>query len=166
MTDSVATAVSDPASDPFPGLLSEEVAEEITEAEAGQAGSSSSGRRLSLITIDQVLSSLSNIVTLIWVAHAFDAVDFGRFSLILMVYTVAQVALHGDQIVRLLRIGVEIVQLLGIVALSLVGGDGRRVLLVNQGEGVVENELPLRCAQTDAAETESDVRTVDHGGEE
>ena len=29
MTDSVATAVSDPASDPFPGLLSEEVFAEV-----------------------------------------------------------------------------------------------------------------------------------------
>jgi len=53
------------------------------------------GRRLGLITIDQVLSSLSNIGALIWVAHAFDPVDFGRFSLILMVYMVAQVAMRS-----------------------------------------------------------------------
>lgn len=53
------------------------------------------GSRLSLITVDQVLSSLSNIAALIWVAHAFDPVDFGRFSLIVMVYTVAQVAVRS-----------------------------------------------------------------------
>lgn len=51
-----------------------------------------SGRRLSLITVDQVLSSLSNVAALIWVAHAFDPIDFGRFTLIVMVYLVAQVA--------------------------------------------------------------------------
>ncbi|WGY01270.1 oligosaccharide flippase family protein [Nocardioides sp. QY071] len=53
------------------------------------------GSRLSLITVDQALSSLSNIAALIWVAHAFDPVDFGRFSLIVMVYTVAQVAVRS-----------------------------------------------------------------------
>lgn len=54
-----------------------------------------SGKRLGLITVDQVLSSLSNIIALVWVAHAFGPVDFGRFSLIMMVYMVAQVAVRG-----------------------------------------------------------------------
>lgn len=66
--------------------------EEATEAAPRQKGA---GSRLSLITVDQVLSSLSNIAALIWVAHAFDPVDFGRFSLIVMVYTVAQVAVRS-----------------------------------------------------------------------
>ncbi|GAA1503911.1 hypothetical protein [Nocardioides humi] len=55
----------------------------------------SAGRRLSLVTVDQILSSLSNIAALIWVAHAFDPVDFGRFSLVVMVYTVAQVVFRS-----------------------------------------------------------------------
>ncbi len=52
-------------------------------------------RRLSLITLDQVLSSLSNIGVLVWVAHTYAPADFGRFSLIMMVYIVAQVAVRS-----------------------------------------------------------------------
>lgn len=55
----------------------------------------SSGRRMSLVTVDQGLSSLSNIVALVWVAHAFGPVDFGRFSLIMMIYALAQVSFRG-----------------------------------------------------------------------
>lgn len=55
----------------------------------------SAGRRLSLVTVDQILSSLSNIAALIWVAHAFGAADFGRYSLVVMVYTVAQVVFRS-----------------------------------------------------------------------
>lgn len=61
----------------------------MTQATAG------SGRRVGLITFDQILSSLSNIGALIWVAHAFEPEDFGRFSLIMMVFTVAQVAIRS-----------------------------------------------------------------------
>lgn len=52
-------------------------------------------RRLSLITVDQILSSLSNIGVLVWVAHTYEPSDFGRFSLIMMVYIVAQVAVRS-----------------------------------------------------------------------
>lgn len=55
----------------------------------------SANRRLSLVTVDQILSSLSNIAALIWVAHAFEPIDFGRFSLVVMVYTVAQVVFRS-----------------------------------------------------------------------
>lgn len=57
-----------------------------------RSGAGQANRRLSIVTIDQVLSSISNIAALIWVAHALAPEDFGRFSLIVMVYTVAQVA--------------------------------------------------------------------------
>jgi O-antigen/teichoic acid export membrane protein len=55
----------------------------------------SANRRLSLVTVDQILSSLSNIAALIWVAHAFEPIDFGRFSLVVLVYTVAQVVFRS-----------------------------------------------------------------------
>jgi O-antigen/teichoic acid export membrane protein len=61
-------------------------------SEVGAAlGSGQANRRLSIVTIDQVLSSLSNVAALIWVAHALAPGDFGRFSMIVMIYTVAQV---------------------------------------------------------------------------
>ena len=55
-------------------------------------GHGQANRRLSIVTTDQILSSVSNVGALIWVAHALTPGDFGRFSLIVMIYTVAQVA--------------------------------------------------------------------------
>ncbi|KRA38572.1 MULTISPECIES: hypothetical protein [unclassified Nocardioides] len=55
----------------------------------------SADRRLSLVTVDQLLSSVSNIAALIWAAHVLAPADFGRFSLVMMVYWVAQVALRS-----------------------------------------------------------------------
>jgi O-antigen/teichoic acid export membrane protein len=72
-----------------------EAVEEQGSVEPALEVSRGSGRRVSLITVDQVLSSLSNIAALIWVAHAFGPVDFGRFSLIMLVFTVAQVAVRS-----------------------------------------------------------------------
>jgi O-antigen/teichoic acid export membrane protein len=57
-----------------------------------RTGDRQANRRLSIVTIDQVLSSVSNVGALIWVAHALDPGDFGRFSLIVMIYTVALVS--------------------------------------------------------------------------
>ncbi len=54
-------------------------------------GDGQANRRLSIVTIDQILSSVSNVGALIWVAHALAPEDFGRFSVIVMLYTVAQV---------------------------------------------------------------------------
>ena len=56
-----------------------------------RSGDARANRRLSIVTIDQILSSVSNIGALIWVAHALAPGDFGRFGLIVMVYTVAVV---------------------------------------------------------------------------
>ena len=55
-------------------------------------GDGQANRRLSIVTIDQILSSVSNVGALIWVAHALTPGDFGRFGLIVMIYTVAVVA--------------------------------------------------------------------------
>lgn len=60
-----------------------------------RADVASAGRRLSLVTVDQVLSSVSNVLALIWAAHALAPADFGRFSLVMMIYWVAQIALRG-----------------------------------------------------------------------
>ncbi|MGY2876277.1 O-antigen/teichoic acid export membrane protein [Marmoricola sp. URHA0025 HA25] len=46
------------------------------------------GGRATLVTIDQAISSITNLLAVLWVAHAGTAVEFGTFSLILLVYTV------------------------------------------------------------------------------
>lgn len=43
-----------------------------------------------MVTIDQGISSASNLLPLIWVAHALTPADFGRFSLVFLVYVFAQ----------------------------------------------------------------------------
>jgi O-antigen/teichoic acid export membrane protein len=48
------------------------------------------GRRASLVTFDQGISSASNLLVLIWVAHALSPADFGRFSLVLFVWVFTQ----------------------------------------------------------------------------
>lgn len=51
---------------------------------------SSANRRLSLVTVDQGVSSASNLIVLIWAAHALAPIDFGRFTLVFFVYVFAQ----------------------------------------------------------------------------
>jgi O-antigen/teichoic acid export membrane protein len=48
------------------------------------------GRRAGLVTFDQGISSASNLLMLIWVAHALSAADFGRFSLVFFVWVFTQ----------------------------------------------------------------------------
>ncbi|UDY23617.1 hypothetical protein [Nocardioides sp. Kera G14] len=55
----------------------------------------SAGRRISLVTFDQVLSSISNLLALVLVAHALAPEDFGRFSLLFVGYTLAQAAVRS-----------------------------------------------------------------------
>lgn len=50
----------------------------------------SAGRRTGLVTIDQALSSGSNVLLLIYVAHVVTPIDFGRFSVVMLVATLAQ----------------------------------------------------------------------------
>lgn len=45
---------------------------------------------MSLVTVDQGLSSASNLLVLVAVAHLLQPVDFGRFSLLFLVYGVGQ----------------------------------------------------------------------------
>jgi O-antigen/teichoic acid export membrane protein len=42
------------------------------------------------VTLDQGVSSASNLVMLIWVAHTLSAADFGRFSLVFFVWVFTQ----------------------------------------------------------------------------
>ncbi|MFC5727421.1 MULTISPECIES: hypothetical protein [Nocardioides] len=55
----------------------------------------SAGRRLGLVTVDQVLSGVVNVAALVWVAHATSPIAFGEFSLVMMVFMVAQVAFRS-----------------------------------------------------------------------
>ena len=48
------------------------------------------GRRAGLVTLDQAVSSASNLLVLIWVAHALSPADFGRFSLVFFIYMFTQ----------------------------------------------------------------------------
>lgn len=48
------------------------------------------GRRAGLVTIDQAISSGTNILVFIYVAHALKPIDFGRFSLVFLVGSLAQ----------------------------------------------------------------------------
>jgi O-antigen/teichoic acid export membrane protein len=48
------------------------------------------GRRAGLVTFDQIISSASNVLVLIWVAHALAPADFGRFSLVFLVWVFTQ----------------------------------------------------------------------------
>jgi O-antigen/teichoic acid export membrane protein len=48
------------------------------------------GRRAGMVTFDQAVSSASNLLMLIWVAHALSAADFGRFSLVFFVWVFTQ----------------------------------------------------------------------------
>ena len=54
---------------------------------AGSSVRGSRGGRAALVTVDQGLSSVTNLLALIWVAHTGTAVEFGSFSLIILVYT-------------------------------------------------------------------------------
>lgn len=53
-------------------------------------GAAQARRRIGAITIDQIVASVSNLLVLIWAAHALQPADFGRFSLVFLIYTLAQ----------------------------------------------------------------------------
>lgn len=51
---------------------------------------STARRRAGLVTFDQGISSASNLLVLIWIAHALSPADFGRFSLVFFVWVFTQ----------------------------------------------------------------------------
>lgn len=55
----------------------------------------STGGRAMLVTVDQALSSASNLLAMLWVAHVVSAVDFGWFSLLMLVYTFVMGPIHA-----------------------------------------------------------------------
>lgn len=65
------------------------------EATAPAAARGSTGGRATLVTIDQALSSITNLLAVIWVAHVASAVEFGSFSLLLLVYTFVMGPIHA-----------------------------------------------------------------------
>jgi O-antigen/teichoic acid export membrane protein len=48
------------------------------------------GRRASLVTIDQIISGVSNLMLLVAAAHVLSAADFGRFSLVFFAWAFTQ----------------------------------------------------------------------------
>ncbi len=49
-------------------------------------------RRMGVITIDQVVSGASNLVIILLVAHVLAPADFGRFTILFLIYTLAATA--------------------------------------------------------------------------
>ncbi|GAB2974273.1 MATE family efflux transporter [Nocardioides montaniterrae] len=75
--------------------MSEPEAIEEIETAALAAPRGSTGGRAVVVTIDQALSSASNLLAMLWVAHAVSAVDFGSFSLLMLVYTFVMGPIHA-----------------------------------------------------------------------
>jgi O-antigen/teichoic acid export membrane protein len=66
-------------------------------AETGQAGEYDVGggaagarRRMSAVTIDNIIFSVSSLLVFIWSAHVLEPADFGRFALVLLVFVFVQ----------------------------------------------------------------------------
>jgi O-antigen/teichoic acid export membrane protein len=53
-------------------------------------GAGAARRRMSAVTIDNVIFSVSSLVVFLWAAKALEPVDFGRFALILLTYVFVQ----------------------------------------------------------------------------
>ncbi len=66
-----------------------------TDASVTSAPAGGAGRRAGVVTIDQVVSGASNLIPLLWVAHALAPGDFGRFSLIILIYLFTQATLRA-----------------------------------------------------------------------
>lgn len=106
-------------------------------ADTAFAGRGSAGGRAALVTIDQGLSSVTNLLAVLWVAHAASAADFGSFSLVFLVYTVALGLVHALVSVR---VGVHPVdadhrprQVLG-TAVVIGSGWGAACALIGAGQ--------------------------------
>jgi O-antigen/teichoic acid export membrane protein len=106
-------------------------------APVGAAPRGTARRRASLVTFDQGVSSASNLLPLLWVAHVLTPADFGRFSLVFLVYVFAQtgvvrslgsatVVVHPEDADECPRDVVGSVVLLSLVpmVLCIVGGLG------------------------------------------
>jgi O-antigen/teichoic acid export membrane protein len=59
-------------------------------SEAPAQATAGAGRRLSLITVDQALSSLSNLAITVLAAHALAVGTFGVFAIVFLTYVTAQ----------------------------------------------------------------------------
>ncbi|PWN04915.1 hypothetical protein DJ010_04760 [Nocardioides silvaticus] len=61
----------------------------MTAEEVG-GGAAGARRRMSAVTIDNIIFSVSSLVVFIWSAHVLEPVDFGRFALVLLVFVFVQ----------------------------------------------------------------------------
>ena len=62
---------------------------QMTAEEVG-GGAAGARRRMSAVTIDNIIFSVSSLVVFIWSAHVLEPVDFGRFALVLLVFVFVQ----------------------------------------------------------------------------
>lgn len=53
------------------------------------------GGRAGLVTVSQGLSSVTNLFVVLWAAHTISAIDFGKFSLLLLVYAFVMGPVHA-----------------------------------------------------------------------
>jgi O-antigen/teichoic acid export membrane protein len=64
--------------------------------ETGQAAADDAGggagarRRMSAVTLDNLIFSVSSLLVFIWSAHVLEPADFGRFALVLLVFVFVQ----------------------------------------------------------------------------
>lgn len=65
---------------------------ETGQTASGEVGGGAAGarRRMSAVTIDNIIFSVSSLLVFIWSAHVLDPADFGRFALVLLVYVFVQ----------------------------------------------------------------------------
>lgn len=132
-----------------------------TDVSGTAAPVSGAGRRVSVVTLDQIVSGASNLIPLIWVAHVLAPADFGRFSLIILIYLFTQATLRAlvgwpllvhpedaDARPRHL-LGVVTVLSLGATAVSLAIGLGTWLAGSPMGPSTVALGvlMPLLCLQ-------------------
>lgn len=67
----------------------------MTETDPPAERVQSAGRRLTTITVDQIISSSSNLVIAVLAARGLDVASFGLFAIVLLVYVTAQGAFRA-----------------------------------------------------------------------
>jgi O-antigen/teichoic acid export membrane protein len=138
-------------------------------AETGQVGAEEVGggaagarRRMSAVTIDNLIFSVSSLVVFIWSAHVLEPVDFGRFALVLLVFVFVQgslvrslvswtVMVHPEDADSRPRAVLGSTVLLAVAAAALILAAGGLLQLGDSGLGssllVVGALMPLLAVQ-------------------
>ncbi|MEZ0579754.1 hypothetical protein [Nocardioides sp. MH1] len=119
-------------------------------------------RRMSAVTIDNIIFSVASLVVFIWSAHVLDPADFGRFALVLLVFVFVQgslvrslvswtVMVHPEDADTRPRAVLGSALLLAVGAAVLIAAAGGVMLLGDSGLGsslvVVGALMPLLAVQ-------------------